>query len=271
MIRRWPQPEHRQDFSAFHWPPALQGHFDATAVSLEVDHAFLRNTLPPELVTNRARYDKLHPLLLLVGTQRTVHPVAFGQRLHFPALRPYQEACIVIPDVCYRDRAQDHDAPGHTYFGRLYLDQSLPTICGRWPWGWNKCLAKFQRSDKAVSIKRRGEILLNIEMLPAATASNDSVWMSLEWNRVVQWLNQPAIIGRKVCHRPRRLEFHWPAANVLPANVDVAIGPSLVQGVAARSVTSDGRGHSGCHAFHFDAPWYLHTSMAHDAGRRAAA
>jgi hypothetical protein len=273
VIHRFPTDDRHETGSTFHWPPALQGQFDATAVALEVDRALLRLTLPPELDTNHDRFGKLHPLLLLVGTQRHVHPVAFGHRLHLPALKPYQEACIVIPEVHHRDHGAGDG--GSTYFARLYLDQSLPTICGRWPWGWNKCLAKFRRSEHGVCITRRGETLLNLAT--PATPSRNSAWTSLEWNRVVQWLDQPAIIGRKVVHRPRRLQFDWSAAHVTAERAVVELGASLVLGVAPQSVTSDGMGRSRCHAFRFDAPWFLHTStareasVARDAGRRAAA
>lgn len=270
MIHRFPTDEHQEAASIFRWPSGLQGRFDATAVSLEIDNALVRHALPRELVTNRDRVGKMHPLLLLVGVQHDVHSVAFGDRLHFPALKPYQEACVVIPGLRRRDHAHDHDAIDFTYFGRLYLDHSLPTYCGRWPWGWNKCLAKFRTSENVLTVERRGKGVL-LKLATFAEPSDESVWTSLEWNRVVQWLDQPTIIGRKVVHRPRRLQFDWSAGSVKAANATVSLGSNLMSGIVPRSVASDGEGRSRCHAFHFDVPWFLHPSMAHDAGGRAAA
>lgn len=270
MLPGWPTIERLDDPQGTHRSPSLQGHFDATVVALWVDHASLCRTLPPELATNGGRYADKHPLLLMVGVQRDVHPVAFGYRFHFPATRSYQEACVIVPDVRYRSEQVASVATDSTYFARLYLDRVVPTYYGRWPWGWNKCLASFRTSEHAVRIERRRKGVL-LELVTEPHFSDAAAGETQEWNQIAGWLNQPAIIGRRVVHRPRRLRFDWSASDRYPVQVSLNLGAQLLIGVEPQSRRSDGCGEARCHAFRLSAPWCLHALPEGEAAQDVAA
>ncbi len=259
MIPGWPAVERAEHIRRSWQTRSLDGRFSGTVIVLNVDHENLRRTLPPGLSTDAGLHGKRHPLLLMVGTQRAVHPVVFGYRLQFSAMREYREACVVVPDLVPAGSPANASAAWRTYFARLYLDRIAPTLYGRWPYGWNKCLARFTEDQHCVRIERRRKGLL-LELKTSRPTDVGHRPDFAAFDRIAAHLARPAIVGQKRVDRPSRLTFRWSEADIEPVEAELAIGPRLLIGLDAQHRTTGDADENGCHACQICVDWSLETS-----------
>lgn len=265
MLLGWPSIERAPRVPRTWQARTLDGCFSGAVVVLNVDHQKLRHTLPPGLVTDATLHGATHPLILMVGIQNRVHPVAFGYRWQFPAMNRYHEACLVVPDLKHEPKVAT-SSERVLYFARLYLDRLAPTLYGRWPYGWNKCLAKFTGSPHRLRIERRRKgILLDMTVRAGSATNGDD-----QHRRAIRnWLSQPAIIGIKRVGWPSRLQFDWSTAAESPADVSLKLGPRLLIGVDPQTRNSRDESPETCLGMHLTAAWSLLTGRPESCAPRS--
>ena len=232
----------------------LEGYFSGTVVAFDVEHRNLRRTLPSELSTDNKRYAERHPLIVMVGTQRDVSPVVFGRRFRFRSMREYSEACIVVPDVLIKSPDPERNGMRAHYFARLYLDRLSPTLLGRWPYGWSKCLARFDTTESGIRLSRRRKgMLLDLNEISARkTKASDQ-----SFRPIADCFDQPSVIGRKKTQDPMRFSFDWDHATVEPVDLSAETGPRMLIGVNQQQFSTSADGQQRCTAFHLESRWVL--------------
>ncbi len=116
----------------------LVGRLEGALVLLDLPAAAAQRLLAPglELAPEPAAERGRHPVILLCGEQRDV-----GSR-HLPRLPPYREAVLAVPGV----RPQGGPAGPFCHPPLLLLDRRLPTLLGRWVYGFAKRGAVIARS-----------------------------------------------------------------------------------------------------------------------------
>lgn len=176
-----------------------------------------------------------HPLILLAGEHSRVGTVLlpFGLR--------YRELVIAVPSV----RPRDGPAGPFCHLPLLLLDRELPTLLGRWLYGFAKRRATIRRTAERFEAVRRSDSTPVLEARFAAIAGQPDP------GPVRGLFEQPLISGGEQGRwRYARFDFGLDRASLGGARVEVVIGPALLPGLAPGPLPID-------RAFRLETRWTL--------------
>jgi len=205
----------------------VTGRLDGVALILDLPADRLAALLPqglgllPQSVVAAGR----HPLVLLFGQQSEVGPnlLPFGLK--------YLEFVLALPFV------RPHDGPKGPFchLPILLLDRRLPTILGRWLYGFAKRRAACRRSEGSFAIARLedGAALLSARF--AATGGMGRADELEDFRNLRCLFGQPLISqGRGGRWRYARFDFDLTRAALRPVAAEVvfhhAIAPGMPSG-----------------------------------------
>jgi hypothetical protein len=233
-------------------PPLLRvtGRLDAVALVLDLPADRVAALLPPglELLPQNVLPDTRHPLILLFGQQSGVGPGSGSWGLS------YLELALALPFVCPRGGP---DRP-YCHLPILLLDRRLPTLLGRWLYGFAKRRAVCQRSAEGFAIARLkdGAALLSARYAP--TGPRAQAGKLGEFARVRCLFEQPLINrGRGGRWRYARFDFALAQAAVQPIAAEVAFHRALLPGMPLGPAPVRLPGPGGPAAFRLETVWTL--------------
>jgi Acetoacetate decarboxylase (ADC) len=196
------------------------GQLEAVVAITDLPAEVARALLPPGLEpwSQGAAAAGRQPLILVFGEHRRVGL----ERLPFGLC--YRELVIGLPFVRPR-----HGPPGpFCHLPLLLLDRQLPTLLGRWLYGFAKRRATIRRAGDRFEVDRRsdGAPLLAARARPTVTEADLEPVRSL--------LEQPLISrGRGDRWRYARFDFGLERARLEAVEAEIRVHPDLLAGLPA--------------------------------------
>ena len=239
----------------------VTGRLDGVALILDLPADPLAALLPQglELLPQSVVAAGRHPLVLLFGEQREVGPdlLPFGLN--------YLEFALALPFVQPRDGPQGP----FCHLPILLLDRRLPTVLGRWLYGFAKRRAACQRSEGSFVIARLedGAALLSARFAATGAMARAD---ELEGFRDVRCLFEQALIsqGRGGRWRYARFDFDLARAALQPVAAEVVFHRAIVPGLPLGPDPILAPGPGARAAFRVATSWTLTHTGPDDARRQ---
>jgi hypothetical protein len=238
----------------------VTGRLDGVVLILDLPAGPLAALLPPglEILPQSVVAAGRHPLVLLFGQQREVGPdlLPFGLS--------YLEFVLALPFVRPRDGPQGP----FCHLPVLLLDRRLPTVLGRWLYGFAKRRAACQRSEDSFVIARLedGAALLSARFAAAGATGRAGELEDFQNLRCL--FEQPLISqGRGGRWRYARFDFALARAALQPVAAEVVVHRAIMSGMPFGPDPIRAPGPGASTAFRVATSWTL-THTGPDAERR---
>ena len=125
----------------------IQSTYSGTVVVTSVDRAIVQQMLPPglQLATPLPNVwgGSTHPVMHLIGAQRSPSTLVLGNVVPVPAAPGYQEMILLVPFV-----VKANGTLWHNYVVRMFLDHIIPVFGGNELYGYAKVLARLDQSQQ---------------------------------------------------------------------------------------------------------------------------
>ncbi len=233
-------------------PPLVhvRGRLDAVAVVLDLPAEPLAALLPEglEILPQSVLPDARHPLVLLLGEQSAVGPnlLPLGMR--------YRELVLALPFVAQRD-----GPPGpFCYLPVLLLDRRLPTLLGRWLYGFAKRRVAWTGFEDGCALARLEDGASLLSARYEATGPRERAGELADFARVRCLFEQPLISrARRGRFRRARFDFALDQATVQPMTAEVVFHQSIRPGMPLGPGPIRAPGPGGPAAFRIETAWTL--------------
>ncbi len=197
-----------------------RGRLEAILAIADLPAEVASGLLPPglELLPRNPMPTGRHPLILLFGEHRGV---GLG---HLPFGLCYLELAIALPFVRPRN-----GPPGpFCHLPGLWLDRRLPTLLGRWLYGFAKRRATIRRAAGGFAVARRSD------GTPLFTARTRPLAEEVSLEPVRELCEQPLISGgRGDRWRYARFDFGFERARLQAVEAEIMAHPGLCAGLPA--------------------------------------
>jgi hypothetical protein len=236
----------------------VTGRLDGVVLILDLGADPLAALLPPglELLPQGVVAAGRHPLVLLFGQQSQVGPglLPFGLN--------YLEFVLALPFVRPRDGPQGP----FCHLPVLLLDRRLPTVLGRWLYGFAKRRAACRRSEDSFVIARLED---GAALLSARFAATGAMGRARELEDVQNLrclFEQPLISqGRDGRWRYARFDFALARAALQPVAAEVVFHRAIVPGLPLGPDPIRAPGPGASTAFRVATSWTLTHAGPDDA------
>lgn len=200
------------------------GDYTATIPILALPAELLRRWLPPELelAPQTLTAPGTHPVLLLLGQERSVHVnIAPWFRIR------YGEFATVMPFVQWRTPPTSYRGP-YLWTPLLYLDRWLPILAGRWLYGFAKAKAVITSSADSYRVNdaETRRVLLDAQTGPSGAAPNPA-----EFATLATLLQQPSLSQRDGAFICSTFDWNLPQAELSTSSADVQINQFYMYGL----------------------------------------
>lgn len=233
-------------------PPLVhvRGRLDAVAVVLDLPAEPLAALLPEglEILPQSVLPEPRHPLVLLFGEQSAVGPNLLPLRMR------YRELVLALPFVGQRD-----GPPGpFCYLPVLLLDRRLPTLLGRWLYGFAKRRVAWASSEDGCAIGRLEDGASLLSARYAAIGPRVRAGELADFARVRCLFEQPLISStRSGRFRHARFDFALAQASVQPMTAEIVFHRSIRPGMPLGPGPVRAPGPGGPAAFRIETTWTL--------------
>jgi hypothetical protein len=233
-------------------PPLVhvRGRLNAVAVILDLPAEPLAGLLPDglEFLPQAVLPDGRHPLVLLFGEQSAVGPNLFPLGLR------YRELVLALPYVGQRD-----GPPGpFCYLPVLLLDRRLPTLLGRWLYGFAKRRVAWTSLEDGCALSRLEDGGSLLAARWTVDGSRERADAQASFARVRCLFQQPLISrGRGGRFRHARFEFALARARVEPVTAEILFHQSIRPGMPLGPGPIRTPGPGGPAAFRIQTDWTL--------------
>ena len=233
-------------------PPLVHvtGRLDAVAVVLDLPAEPVAGLLPDglEILPQDLLPETRHPLVLLFGEQSAVGPNLLPLGLR------YRELVLALPFVRQRD-----GPPGpFCYLPILLLDRRLPTLLGRWLYGFAKRRVAWTTFEDGCALARLEDGASLLSARCAATGPRERADQLADFARVRCLFEQPLISSaRGNRFRHAQFEFAFAQATVHPMTAEIIFHRSIRAGMPLGPGPIRAPGPAGPAAFRIETTWRL--------------